>query len=310
MMKRTSSMRPHFSWLALAIASAISLTGCPNPGPSTSADPEASPSPSPSASQNPNEEQPPNEIKTLGLVKAEIKATSFTLRLATDLVTFWEVGTLAAKEGVPPQGAQFFWKATRVDMPGGFELSHSGYYSHTFVPLPVEEAYQKVGLTMGGQTPSLRVREGDIVRVKFPAGAEGPLMMTLPAESGLQIKTERRTNNESAALYFLIDESPSFSTKQLESMATHDATASLTVSVAELTGAPSTGLTAGHFSVSAANVKPGLPAFKGKVAAATETQPGRYALTVTFEGLSGHGATARKLTLQVGNPTLRTEVTP
>lgn len=305
MMKGNVSMRRHFALLALAIA----LTGCPNPGPVTGGNPDATPTPTPSSSPSAD---PGLEVKTLGLVKATITASSFALGIPTYDVHLGNLGTLAEKAETPPAFSEFFKFPHSVEFPHSYALTNPADHTHTFVRVFPEDVFQDVEFTLGGKPAIQRELVGNSVRVTFPADAEGDLTVTRPANSSLLFRKQHLVaiNPVEFLAHNTFEASQTTPADEADLMAVHTATASLTVSVSELTGEPSTGLSAAHFSLATTHTV--LPAFpiKGKVVAVTETEPGVYAVTATFEGLNGRGAKSRKLTLQVGNPTLHTEVKP
>ncbi len=307
-MKRNVSMRLHFALLGLAIA----LTGCPNPGPETGGNPDSSPTPTPSPSGSSDEEQPTPEVKTLGLVKATLTGSSFVLGAPAYDVHLGNLGMLAAKADMPPAFSSFYKFPHSDEFPESYALVDEATHTHTFVRVLPEDVYQDVGFTLGGQPATRRVLNGNLVRVSFPADAEGELTVTRPADSSLLFWKQHMVaiNPFESLAHHTFEPSLIIPADEVEWMAVHAATASLTVSVSELTGEPSTGLSAAHFSLATANTGLYPIPLKGKIVAVTETEPGVYAVTGTFEGLNGRGAVARKLTLLVGNPTLHTEVKP
>lgn len=299
MMKGISPMKRHIPLLALA----ITLSGCPGPdtGPDTSANPE----PTPTATVKPDD-QPALEIKTLGLVKAEITASSFALGLPTYQLYLPPFGHLSPLDGPPPTGTIEYYKPFG-DIPNAYTGTNDNDATHVFTWISAESIVDDMIITMGGQPATSRTLSDGVMRVTFPAQAHGDLRVTRPEGSTFVVKT---SNRDSYPPSYTFDDSRTILADETEYYAYHAATASLTVKVRELSGEPSTGLTAAHFSLSTQGATILHPPLRGTIVTVTESTAGTYALTATFEDLSGRGATTRKLTLRVGNPSLKTEVTP
>ncbi len=310
MMKGMSSVKLRFSLLALAIA----LTGCPNPGPGTSADPD----PSPSASQSPGGDQPALEINTLGLIKAELQASTFTLGKARFEITLSDLGFLLEMSATTPTGGDKLVKALEGGEPGQYVVdywtssTHPEDYTHVFRRADPADHWQELGVTLGGKADVTRSLEANLMTVSFPEDAKGDLVVARAAASPLRALVPHRNADTPPGppAYWTFDESVTIPESQHNWIAFHDATASLTVAVNELDGKPSTGLTAANFTISTPLDEFNNQSLKGKVRSVAETSPGKYQVVSTFERLSGKGAMTRTLILQVGNPRVQQEVTP
>lgn len=302
-------MKLRFSLLALAIV----LTGCPSPGPGTSADPE----PRPSASPTPLDDPTGLAINTLGLIKAELQAVTFTHGKAWYEFNLGHFGILLEKAPENPlqpgdtrlrlreggeEGQYIAVEALDEDPPQD--------YTHFLRPVPPAEIWQQLVITLGGQAAETRSLAASRMTVTFPAHARGDLVVTPPAYSLLRVMRTHWPETPSPNPYYTFESSQVIPRGDQDGMAFHDATASLTVAVSELDGQPSGGLTAANFALWTPMFRKDASTLQGQIRTVTETSPGRYRVVSTFERLDGPSATPRKLTLRVGNPTLQQEVTP
>jgi hypothetical protein len=310
MMKGMSSVKLRFSLLALAIA----LTGCPNPGPGTSADPD----PSPSASQSPGGDQPALEINTLGLIKAELQASTFTLGKARFVITLSDLGFLLEMSATTPTFSDKLVKVLEGGGAGQYVVDFWSSsvspedYTHVFRRAEPADHWQELGVTLGGQADVTRSLDANLMTVSFPANAKGDLVVAAPDGSSLRAVVPHRNADTPPGppAYWTFDERVTIPESQQNWVAFHDATASLTVAVNELDGQPSTGLTAANFAIATPLDEFNFQSIKGKVQSVAETSPGKYQVVSTFEGLRGKGAMTRTLILHVGNPRVQQEVTP
>lgn len=291
MMRRTPRLPLRFALAALAIA----LTGCPNPAVDTSdKDPKTNPQ-----AEEPDAGKAPTEpmIHTLGLVAARIVEARYEsgkpfYRLNPPL------GYLRAKGAAVPGLSMFLYKP-RPDGPAGAYVSAGiDDYTHSFQAAPLAANVAALEISLGGEGASQRDVDGSTLRVSFPAGAQGDLLLTAKPESGLSFKRESYSPSQTTfeAAYVLPASSLAY-------YSAHDATASLTVAVAELNGDPCVGLAAANFRL-VADYLPGV------IGETRETAKGTYQVIATFRELSGEKAQPRNLALEIVNPPVREEVKP
>lgn len=287
------------------LATAVALTGCPALDTTTRQDPNPSPSASiPPGGENDNdnddddEKEPTLEVKTIGLVSAKILTSAFEITPDQLVVSPPDVGLLLEK-GESGPGGSFGYYEHQPD--GTYRPSSDEDHTHTFHPVLLKDYLSEAEIAIGGIAPTkVEFVSGRLV-LRFPPNTDGDL--TIRRKAGSKLAFESPDDSSFGEVY-------TFPGQLLSLNGTHDATASLGVSVSEVDGTPCTGLTKAHFTLWASEPYSPIERMEARIAEVQESKPGQYQLTASFASLSGWKGIPRKLTLKVSNPRIEQEVTP
>ncbi len=315
MMKKPLSPAVGLALLALSVA----LAGCP--ALETGLLTGLKPTPEPSASAPSEEDQkdqddktePAFAIKALGPVRAhlegpiDVEQGPFTMRIGLQydyyegykLENFGRIGRFEEKS-ISNSGYDANYTPV-LETPGVYEYRYR-QGTHTFIQSPGSDYLAPGALTfaIGDVPPIAERRTADTIELDFPAATRGDLTAT-PADSALRF---RRSHQDSTILS-TFEATSSLPLNHFET--TRSATLSATVSVQELDGSPSTGLTSANFRLSSYWYDRPI------AIQATETAAGVYRLTMAFDGLDGYEPRPQRRMLTVTHATLtqtHTQPTP
>lgn len=294
---------------ALALlALSVALAGCPALETGTQSDPKPDPSPSASApakdeDQKQEEKEPTFAIKALGPVRAQLEgAIDFEHGPITVYIGYsssdsglWRLGSLGTFSTTAPAGTS----SRFTPKPGadGVYQADNANGTHYFqaVNRHTHLSPEALSFAIDGIAPFAERREGDVIVLDFPAATRGTLTAT-PTDSSLRFR--KYVFSSSGVDYSF----PAIATLPLaDTDGYRAATISATVSVQELDGTPSKGLTAANFRLSGTE----------RIAIqATETEAGRYRLVMALDGIYGALPKAQHRMLTVTHATLVHTHTP
>lgn len=308
MLKPLISARP-LAFLALAVA----LTGCPSVETGAKNDSQPTQQPTPQPTATPGEGGPALRLTSLGPIRARLVGTpeaqtgGITARVSS-LTPYYgsvHVGYLQDKDQDPPESYDYFWNLKLVDA-NTYQVANDNdkdthFYKLTSTQVIAtlreflsQEDRENPVFTLGAEEvePLAWRPYGDQgLDLDFPAGIGTDLRFDV---SGSELTILEWTNIG----YYTTRKTGSISPSDVSFFRT--ATLNVTVEVEELDGKPTTNLTAANFAVEPVSWK--LP--QPTTIRVTETEQGRYVVSLEFRYLEGLEPEHQQLVLKVKHASL------
>lgn len=265
------------------LALAIALTGCPALDTATRQDPQPDPQPTATAptDEKQEEQKPDFTIKALGPVKATLQGEiSVSPGPATVFLSYsnsgwlYGVGQLGYLLPVGESTPSTPLRHLKETAEGHFEVIEAASASHRFYAVITKDYRHSLSYTLGGASPTATTDSpsGNSGYLRLDFAATGPTFEARVPE-GSSLVFENYVNASRLSY------SPTYTMRDnLDGM--RSATLTMTVSVRELDGTPSSGLGSSNFQISKASGE-------RHTLQATETAPGVYRVVATLEGLYG-----------------------